>query len=1530
MNSVNRRRISPVRLLGFWAWLLTATALYGVNPTPTSAAKSLPAVDSDADGLPDIDEIRFGSNPFVVDTDTDGANDLAEFQAGTNPRDNKSYPLFAEGERDRQILTGDLLRLNPLILRPFNLLTNITFETNDATEAGGEPTIVTNTEISTNFATFQWFRDGLPLAGETNSTLVRFGMDRSQGGRYRLEARLEDSAQNGRGMRWDVLGVREIRALRQPAGSVVGWGRELGAPSGPISDAFQVSAGFVHSYAILSDGRLQGWGTNTAGQLSTPSDLGPILSVGSGAVHTLAVRTNGQVVAWGNNQYGQTNVPPFLALQRVLAVAAGNFHSLALLADGTVVAWGDNSAGQCEVPPSLTRVLAIAAGGSHSVALTSDGRVVCWGGNAVGQSTVPAGLSDVARIAAGGNHTLALTRTGRVVAWGDSSQRQTRVPATLPPAIAIGAGASSSFAVTAAGRVVAWGLPANAVTPPASATNVVAVSAGFQAAYAIGSRPDPDADGLDESFERSVGSDPARFDSDTDGLEDGIEVRLGLNPVQPDSDEDGIPDLAEVEQSADSDGDGLTDADEIRRRLDPFNADTDGDRAIDGDEVAAGTDPRNPASFPLFRLESRGRQLLSGDSLVLRAVDLHPAAPQVIVTNVIPGVVVTDPDTGETTTNAPTVVISTNSPAVPASAFQWFRGTTSLGGQTNPTLVVHRVTTADSGAYRLTASSGTHRQESATLDVLVLAASNRPPAFRRSGTVVAWGDDTLRQSSPPPGLTDVVQVAAGLGHSLALRRSGEVIAWGSNVEGQVAVPTNLTGVVSIAAGALHSVALTADGQVFCWGDNSQVQCTPPEGMAGKRLVSIAAGALHTVALDDTGVAWFWGDTTGGQGSIAGQAGVQVFAGHRSSALLRASGRLVVSGSPSQPDVQNAAAVASGTDFHVTLLRNGGLRSSGAANVPADIGPVLAVVAGERFWAALRADGSVRVGGGDGLTVTNVPSQARSIATFAAGGRHVLAVVANPDSDDDGLDVAQENQLGSGLSTLDSDADGIEDGIEARLGIDPVMADTDGDGLSDFEEILNGLPPLDPSQRPDGRLELGLSVRLSVFSLGGAPYRIESSTDGLEWTNRVERTPASPGTWTADLPLTRAGEQFRVVTPVRPVPGLDGEPVLGTVRAWGENTFGQIEVPMGLAGVSDLSAGTWHTLARLVDGTVRAWGNNVEGQASVPANLGSVVSVAAGGSHSLALLENGQVVGWGRNLSGQASPPTFAAQVRAIAAGGDFSIALLEGGSVRAWGADFLGQTQVPAGLTDVVAVAAGWSHGVALKADGTVVCWGNNIRGQCTVPGDLPRVAAVAAGDSHTVALLADGTVRVWGSSEEGQTAIPSGLAGVVAIRAGYNHTVVRLNDGSLVTWGGASANRLALPAGVTGPIAFSAGGAHTVVALQPLDTDGDGIDDREEIRIGSDPGVADTDQDGLADGLELVFGTPLRTPTEAPDGQLQIQSFLRLVALTLGTRQYQLESSVDLETWSAEGAAITGQNRETEWLLPAADTARSYRLRRE
>ena len=148
------------------------------------------------------------------------------------------------------------------------------------------------------------------------------------------------------------------------------------------------------------------------------------------------------------------------------------------------------------------------------------------------------------------------------------------------------------------------------------------VAAGFDPLSGGDATGDPDGDGLDNLGEQTAGTDPRAPDSDGDGLSDGDEVNLhGSDPTRFDSDGDGLSDGDEINlhgtdpSLADSDGDGLSDSDEIEvHGTDPTNPDSDGGGASDGQEVLIdGTDPLDP-----------GDDAVAGETIAL-PVDLFDA-----------------------------------------------------------------------------------------------------------------------------------------------------------------------------------------------------------------------------------------------------------------------------------------------------------------------------------------------------------------------------------------------------------------------------------------------------------------------------------------------------------------------------------------------------------------------------------------------------------------------------------------------------------------------------------------------------------------------------------------------------------------------------------------------------------------------------------------------------------------------------------------------------------------------------------------
>ncbi|WP_437756186.1 DUF3344 domain-containing protein [Sorangium sp. So ce1389] len=126
---------------------------------------------------------------------------------------------------------------------------------------------------------------------------------------------------------------------------------------------------------------------------------------------------------------------------------------------------------------------------------------------------------------------------------------------------------------------------------------------------------DSDGDGLSDSLEEMIGSDPNDADTDDDGAIDGQEQRPGedtdgdglINARDVDSDNDGLFDGTELGFDCENEatnteaGHCRADADEGATKTNPLDADTDGGSVNDGDEdinldgaVDAGeTDPNN-------------------------------------------------------------------------------------------------------------------------------------------------------------------------------------------------------------------------------------------------------------------------------------------------------------------------------------------------------------------------------------------------------------------------------------------------------------------------------------------------------------------------------------------------------------------------------------------------------------------------------------------------------------------------------------------------------------------------------------------------------------------------------------------------------------------------------------------------------------------------------------------------------------------------------------------------------------------------
>ncbi|MCX5868074.1 MAG: thrombospondin type 3 repeat-containing protein [Proteobacteria bacterium] len=116
---------------------------------------------------------------------------------------------------------------------------------------------------------------------------------------------------------------------------------------------------------------------------------------------------------------------------------------------------------------------------------------------------------------------------------------------------------------------------------PATHTNMLL--ADTDGGGATDGEEDSNRDGMVENGETDP-LNPADDDSDYDGLTNTVETAIGTDPRNPDSDGDGINDRAEVRDPnspADTDGDGIIDA---------LDTDSDGDGILDAEEGAGDVD----------------------------------------------------------------------------------------------------------------------------------------------------------------------------------------------------------------------------------------------------------------------------------------------------------------------------------------------------------------------------------------------------------------------------------------------------------------------------------------------------------------------------------------------------------------------------------------------------------------------------------------------------------------------------------------------------------------------------------------------------------------------------------------------------------------------------------------------------------------------------------------------------------------------------------------------------------------------------
>lgn len=649
----------------------------------------------------------------------------------------------------------------------------------------------------------------------------------------------------------------------------------------------------------------------------------------------------------------------------------------------------------------------------------------------------------------------------------------------------------------------------------------------------------------------------------------------------------------------------------------------------------------------------------------------------------------------------------------------------------------------------------------------------------------------------------------------------------------------------VAAGADTVVAIDSDGTLWSWGKNTFSEAgtgnvtpvlTPAKiaAVTGTKFTQVAAGVLSMYAVDVDGGLWTWGrDNVGQLGNTSAVGGTKV-----PTKLAGATWKTV--------DAGDNHACGIRTDGSLWCWGSGDGKWRGSTSYAA--APVRVHVAGES-------------------DATTAPT---TFTALSVGATHQVAISAAGDVYTWGAGTG--GQLGLGNTSTKTQPTRVTFAGTTATFVD-VAASVGTTYAVDAYGRLYAWGASGHGQLGDGETVGATSpVRVasnilfrSVYAAGATAYGV--ARDGTLYTWGAAADGAlGTGDDTGQHTPTAVSDDAAFLTVAATAPSSTIRAAVDSTHrlwVWGAGDTGsfgdgsstpqtrdeaqqqRIRAGGGIT-VTQIAAGTNHTVTLGTDGTVWAFGLNSSGQLGNGTKQNASTSVHAkatytdkpaqvtvGQNFTIVTGQLGRAVGAGHSNVGQLTGtssrpvpgPVTTDQFASVVAGHSHTVAIDRAtGGVVAWGKNTYGQvgngsTSNATAPVDVkglpadakfVQVAAGQSFSAALDIDGNVYTWGRNVDGQLGDGSTVDRhtatktllpapVVRIAAGDHHMLALDADGQLWAWGKNTSGQLGIGSRGAAraipvevptslrFVAIDGAGDHSVAVTSNGKLAGWGGAS-----------------------------------------------------------------------------------------------------------------------------------------------